>query len=632
MRDQVKDLFINRAEPLREIYENSSNTFYSNMPENVKENVRNSFNLTMEDEILFFRDISLGLSGDQGLLMTTSNIYWKLDSSEESNTFYYLNWSQIMSAEYQDMKMYLFGYNGAPFDPPFDISLFFAGEFQIGHAQYFASVLSEIANLCQPDETPNEAKERIEALMNAQNYAEAEDACNAYQESHGYDLWVGMQQTTIALQQGDNERGIQIAEQVYNMIREQYGEDPYGENPWPPIAGDVLAAISYFKQQAGDYENARLFAFYSIDLSEPLKKDTRREQYQEFNRLYSENFLNIDTERRRLLLPVEEITNLNSNTDQIAVLQMQLIGNDIHFSTTHPVPNKLYIVHPYDSSRYILFDDYELDLLKEKQQEFCWITQCLGATELSIESENERSTSGALRKELILTRHFNPTQTPFVPDNWRWFDYMSSWIWMATQRLQGVLVEHVEEMSSRYISYITTSLPEPEVIREDFMQLIGVEGNLSREMEKAFEEKGNVSYSIHVKFAPISVQYTAIANEVISLPQQGGSMTTAEQEYLTEYKECLASNRGKFSDSERRLLERMRKSLGIPVKRAAELEDSLTPALQLTEAESEYLEEYKQCAAEGSITDSERRLLDRMRKALSISDERAAEIESSITI
>ena len=74
----------------------------------------------------------------------------------------------------------------------------------------------------------------------------------------------------------------------------------------------------------------------------------------------------------------------------------------------------------------------------------------------------------------------------------------------------------------------------------------------------------------------------------------------------------------------------MRKSLGISVKRAAELEDSLTPALQLTEAESEYLEEYKLCAAEGSITDSERRLLNRMRKTLGISDERAIEIESSI--
>lgn len=117
-----------------------------------------------------------------------------------------------------------------------------------------------------------------------------------------------------------------------------------------------------------------------------------------------------------------------------------------------------------------------------------------------------------------------------------------------------------------------------------------------------------------------------------SFPQQGGSMTTAEQEYLTEYKECLASNGGEFSDSERWLLERMRKSLGISVKRAAELEDSFTPALQLTEVESEYLEEYKQCAVGGNITDSERRLLDRMKKTLGISDERAAEIESSITI
>lgn len=127
MKEQIRNLFITRTEQLRAIYENSSNIFYSNMPENVKENVVNTFNLTMDDEILFFRDISLRLSGDQGLLMTTSNVYWKLDGNEESNTFYYLDWSQIMSAEYKDMKMYLFGYNGAPFDPPLDISLFFCG-------------------------------------------------------------------------------------------------------------------------------------------------------------------------------------------------------------------------------------------------------------------------------------------------------------------------------------------------------------------------------------------------------------------------------------------------------------------------------------------------------------------------
>ena len=628
MKEQIRNLFINRTEPLRAIYENLSNTFYSNIPEYVEGNLRNSFGIPIEDDILFFRDTSIDMSGNQGLAITTSSIYWNMDNSVENNT-YYSNWNQFLSAEYQDMNIYLIYYDGSSY--ALDISLFFAGNFQIDHAQYFASVLSEIANLCQPDETPDEAKERIEELMNAQNYSKAEAACNAYQESHGYDLWVGMQQTTIALQQGDNERGLQEAEQVYNTIREQYGEDPYGENPWPPIAGDVLAAISYFKQQAGNYEMARFFAFYSVEFSEPSKKDIRRKQYEEFNRLYSENFLNIDIERRRLLLLVKEISNLNSNTDQIAVLEMQHIGSDLHFPTTHPVPNKLYIVHPCNSSRYVPFDDYELDLLKEKQQEFCRIAQCLGATELSIESEDGRSRSSALRRELILTRHFNPTQTPFVPDDWLWFDCMSSWIWMATQRLQGVLIEHVEEMSSQYINYVTASLPKPEVIREDFMQLIGVDGNLGREMEKVFEEKANVSYSIHVKFAPISVQYTAIAKEVISLPQQSdSSKTTAEQEYLTAYKECLANNGGEFSDSERRLLERMRKSLGISVKRAAELEDSLTPALQLTEAESEYLEEYKLCAAEGSITDSERRLLNRMRKTLGISDERAIEIESSI--
>jgi len=597
------------------------------MPENVKENVVNSFNLTMDDEILFFRDISLRLSGDQGLLMTTSNVYWKLDGNEESNTFYYLDWSQIMSAEYQDMKMYLFGYNGAPFDPPLDISLFFAGEFQIDHAQYFASVLSEIAYLCQPDETPDEAKERIEELMNAQNYSEAEEACNAYQEIHGYDPWVGLQKATIAIQQGDLDKGSDEAVEVYETV----GEQSKG-SPLPPIVGDACAIISYIGLQKQDYENSRFFAFEAIGNSDPSQQDFRIERFEEINELYSRYFLELDISHRRLLVPVKEIINLASM--EIAVLEMPLIGEAIHFPDGHPIPNKLYVAHPHSSDRYVPFDDYELELLEDKLREFYWVAQCLGATDISIEGANRTLNPRLkqLKRRFPLNQQFAAIQIPFIPDDLLWFEHEPSWKRMATQRLQGGLLEHVEQMESQNIGGVTAALPDLAEIRIDFIILsIGVEGDLSPEAEKAFKQKDNLSLRIHVKFAPVSVQYMANANEVISLPQQSdSSKTTAEQEYLTAYKECLASNGGEFSDSERRLLERMRKSLGISVKRAAELEDSLTPALQLTEAESEYLEEYKLCAAEGSITDSERRLLNRMRKTLGISDERAIEIESSI--
>ena len=56
--------------------------------------------------------------------------------------------------------------------------------------------------------------------------------------------------------------------------------------------------------------------------------------------------------------------------------------------------------------------------------------------------------------------------------------------------------------------------------------------------------------------------------------------------------------------------------------------ESMCSASQLTDEEKEYWEEYKECLNDGgTITPSERRLLERLRKSLDISEQRAKEIE-----
>ena len=104
------------------------------------------------------------------------------------------------------------------------------------------------------------------------------------------------------------------------------------------------------------------------------------------------------------------------------------------------------------------------------------------------------------------------------------------------------------------------------------------------------------------------------------------SIATDEQIYLDELKACLEEG-CEISPNERRLLERLREKLGITPERAKELEDSLS-APQLTDEEKEYLDEYKACIEEdGEISPNERRLLNRIRESLGISEERANEIE-----
>lgn len=104
------------------------------------------------------------------------------------------------------------------------------------------------------------------------------------------------------------------------------------------------------------------------------------------------------------------------------------------------------------------------------------------------------------------------------------------------------------------------------------------------------------------------------------------SVTSEEQEYLEEIRACF-DNDGEITSRERRLLDRLRKSLGITEARAKELEASVN---NMSDDEKEYQEELKACLEEGTISDRERRLLDRLRKSLGISEERAKAIEDRL--
>lgn len=104
----------------------------------------------------------------------------------------------------------------------------------------------------------------------------------------------------------------------------------------------------------------------------------------------------------------------------------------------------------------------------------------------------------------------------------------------------------------------------------------------------------------------------------------------SEQEYIEELKACLEDD-GEISERERRLLNRLCQSLGITEERAKELESGLQFASNLTPEEQEYANEVKACLEDGGeITPKERRLLDKIRKSLGISEERAKEIEQSV--
>lgn len=109
-----------------------------------------------------------------------------------------------------------------------------------------------------------------------------------------------------------------------------------------------------------------------------------------------------------------------------------------------------------------------------------------------------------------------------------------------------------------------------------------------------------------------------------SSEEQSGS--DIEQEYIEELKECLSN--GEISSSERRLLDKLRDKLGISPLRAKELENSLI--YSHSGDEEEYLKEFRAALTDGTISEKERRLLNKLRSVLGISENRAKELESSV--
>lgn len=108
---------------------------------------------------------------------------------------------------------------------------------------------------------------------------------------------------------------------------------------------------------------------------------------------------------------------------------------------------------------------------------------------------------------------------------------------------------------------------------------------------------------------------------------QQSVLTPEEEKYKEEVLFCLEDG-GSISDDDRKYLERKRNKSGISPERAAEIESMCTP--QLTENEKEYIETYKDLSAGGELSDRARRLLDRERDSLGISPERAAELEKRL--
>ena len=631
---------------------------YPNIPDDAVNKLRNNFQLHIDEVILYVRDTSFWNERNQGTVVTDWGITCVPDN-DSPNELVQIAWENVLYVEYSGKCLYFFYSKNRNDNSAIHISHLLKEiddeEICKNNGNVLAEVFTELSKT-QIAENIDDIFERTikeyNRLVDEGKEDEALQVAINFREEQN-NVAFTPQIAWAYHKAGQDKKAFQILDEDINDLGDNVREK---------------ANLAYYKysiyEDNNDLSEARKICLYVMknapsDLTRDDDVKIQEDATNDFNRFenyYVQHFLEQPYNERKLIVPVKSYSDLSQKT--LSVIDINNLPN-IHFPMGHPIANQLYVGHPYIPSNYIPFENYELTFIEDKVREFCQIMQYLGATEINIEcintsssnkdtnlqqkasadinykvasvsGEGERNRADKFLEDISqsinLHQKFYPKSKPMLPTDLVWYAHEPSWQRLYNQRMQGALMEHEERIETKK-SQVVENSELKRISAEVKWLFVEANGNWEQSMEEKFEAHDNAILAIHVKFAPLE----SLQNEMASqqpMFENKKELTTEEEEYLEELKACLEED-GEISSKERRLLDRLRNRLGISVERAEELEKSLQE-IQLTEEEKEYLEEYQACLEEGEISPKERRLLDRLRDKLGISEERAREIEDSI--
>lgn len=656
----VYDIFCQGLKPLEEVAIVSDWRLWSTLSEVRKGEIRRNFNIPREEELIYIRDTSFWDSGNQGVVFTDRAFYACADNDKPQDTSVIIPWSEFRRIECREDALYIYLNDESGFEEGVDLSEFIKEYDKEKRAKYGEIVSDAIARVIAYQQSVlREEEERCELvwssyqdeyweLVNSQKYKEAADLSYGAFAEHG----ISGMLTYALVADPDPHHAIRVLEEQYPIWEEhEYTRNilmylkPYLQEK----SGDILSArgtaLSAWKQIPED----ALFDGYGWKLKEcALSAVNRLHEY------YSNHFFELPYQQRKLLMVVDEYTQLGQN--QIAVLRLAHLQS-MTFPMGHPQTNQLYVAHPLVQSHYIPFESYEIELIKDRVHEFCSLMECMGATSISIdyqqaaESENEReydvSRSGganvksysvegkqhlnetkrfmqSIGSQLNLQQTYQPFKRPYLPNNLIWYSKEPTWQRLVEQRTRGSLISHTESIETS-----TTQVVNNDTLSEIEAELKVLLSNANLQISSATSEKlkqhENVVLRIHVEFAPL----TSLQEEQLEASQEGGarvissdSFSEKETEYIELLRDALSDGNGIIDASVKKMLSRFAAKLGVSPERAAILEQ--LHSLDLSSEEQEYLEEVKAIVSEdGGLSSVSLRLLKRFAEKLGISPDRA---------
>lgn len=612
---------------------------------------RTHFNVGNDETLLYCRDTSFWNEKNQGCVVTDWGIRAITDNDKPEDLIKF-SWEAVADVTTEEYLIYFWGSKEHNLDncAILPYSLFFKGEFDIPS-------LLKLFNLFAEASTPQ--KHPAEVILEQMNEVEETDPHKAWQlgsELLGkYEEWNSLIQWELGR---IAYHYLQDQNKALKMLTEYLKGVDDASSSLTSLANYWCSNILY--QKDNNQPEVRHLLFKTAKGNKEIKFNDEVFLYEQAkNELrgleeiyFSQNLAERPYAERKLIFPVDDIFKLSSiSQSQVMPVNISsLTANaNLIFPLGHPQSNQLYVAHPYNPNTYLHYDNYEIEILQDKLREFSEIAQALGATEIDVKvisnsgHKTESRTAvnlngkvdhwmaemtGSLDRncshgeevnlEHIFNRHqtFVPKSSIQEPKDTVWLQGEPSWQRLIKQRKEGGLTSHkevIETRSSRVLTGSASSQLKGE-LKTLFVDL-GLEWNKNDEYR--YSEHNNLVLSVELKFQSDS--------STRNLAPQADTLTHNELEYKNEFEACLKD--GQVSASERRLLSRLARGLGLTEQQVHKIENlSLVP---LSDEEKEYLEEYYACIADDpDLTPSTRRLLKKIAYTLGLTEEQIRKLES----
>lgn len=657
----------------------------TNISDTAKASIRGNFNLDIDEQILFFNDTSFLGNKNQGIVITNKRLACIPDNDEED--VYSFAFNDIQRVEYREMQIYLWGYGNDEDNVPLPLEHFFSfnGETSAvkADAQKIAAVLNKMVTVAGHEEetTPleeiesyldnNEADKAIQGInemLSSTDFTDDDETKSIYY----YYLGLAYVQKMIEQLDVDIAAGSeQISEEVHRY--DDAMNSAFREALVHCTDDEFRCKIYYFNAlYCSNLCQSRQMALAAMESSDFEIKQKAKDIYMNMTKNLVEDsdfFCKIPYNTRKFIFVLGTEKQLPGCYDKEGNIQFVFTLNDlptsIQFPVGHPQANTLYIGHPFKPATYLPFENATEQLFMERVHELCYLGQCLGANEIRIKRLRGLDTASSEAKQLDVSGELDvkavnvggsfgrntavqnsysskdgmemvqtylPTKQPYCPDDLVWLDSEASWQALVKQRLNGNILSYSLHLSSSESVSMTSN--KVLSVKASFEYLVTkVSGTYDSKSDKTFSKTEEIEWEIDMQFKPLQDFDDANANasngQAIAQIVQTQNFELSEEEiaYKEEVEFCL-EDASEIDAHSRKFLERKRQKLGLSETRALEIEDMVKASLvSFTDEEKEYMEALDDVIEDGVIPDNVRRLLERERKSLGISEERAKELE-----